>query len=150
MSPKMDWFYWVAQQRMILQPTAVNQALCYNQEGEIHVSVIILGTGLALCQCAEVTQHIFDTYQLFGMSLSELHTSVTACACACVCSFACCMLACLFAWPTTYRKFQMNSFQEEWESTSLWNAKFAKMAAELPQLKCDLLECVGNNTTTSL
>ena len=54
MSPKMDLFHQAAQQWVIVQPTVVNQALCWNQKREGHVFVIILETGLALCQSAEV------------------------------------------------------------------------------------------------
>ena len=52
MSPKMASFHWAAQQRVILQHTDAYQALCWKER--IHVFVIILETGLALCQSAKV------------------------------------------------------------------------------------------------
>ena len=39
---------------MQLQPTAVDQGLCWNQKKRISEFVLILETGLVLCQSAEV------------------------------------------------------------------------------------------------
>ena len=52
----MDLFHQVAQQTVILQHTAVNTALCWKERA--HVFVIVLETGLAQCQSAEVCKYI--------------------------------------------------------------------------------------------
>ena len=40
---------------MILQPTAVNQGLCWNQRGRMYMLAVILENGLALLQSAGVS-----------------------------------------------------------------------------------------------
>ena len=52
----MDLFHQVVQQRVILQHTAVNTALCWKERA--HVFVIVLETGLAHYQSAEVCKYI--------------------------------------------------------------------------------------------
>ena len=46
----------------MLQPTAVNQALCWNQKGRIYVFVLVLEIGLVLYQSAGVRTVTYFIY----------------------------------------------------------------------------------------
>ena len=51
---RVELSHQMAQEWVLLQPMAVNQALCLNEKGGIHAFVIVLETGLALYQSAVV------------------------------------------------------------------------------------------------
>ena len=51
---RVELFHQMAQEWVLLQPMAVNQALCLNKKGETHAFVIAPETGLALYPSARV------------------------------------------------------------------------------------------------
>ena len=62
----------------MLQPTAVNQALCWNQKGRIYVFVLVLEIGLVLYQSAgvrTVTYFIYFAADIIRTSVAYTYRS---------------------------------------------------------------------------